>query len=437
MKRWHMGLIALALCLPLNAQELRKPATTVRAEGTAGHSGDPLPRARPEDAGMSSERLAVIGNVLNADITAGRLPGAVVAIARKGKLVYFDAFGYRDKPAGVRMTTDTIFSIASMTKPLTAVAALTLYERGALLMDDPLTKYFPQFADMRVAVMDPQGNAILNTVPANRKITIQDLMRHTSGIIYGNRGTTALHKLYSSVGTTMPGPEFVNRLAGLPLLWQPGTVWDYGYGLDLTGLVVESIAHKRLGEYLEERVFKPLGMVDTGFALSSSQRARYAKALAKDPDTGQPQSVGQDLTKPLAFDCGGGCAHSTAGDYMRFALMLLNKGKYGDTRILGRKTVEYMLSNQLGPDVKSLIANADPTRADYGFGLGLAVRTTPGVARMMGSVGEFSWPGASGTNWWADPREDMVVVFMAHSPGAIRWHYRQVISALVDQAIVD
>ena len=185
---------------------------------------------------MSSDRLASIGSVLNADIAAGRLPGAVVAIARKGKLVYFEAFGYRDKAAGLRMTTDTIFSIASMTKPLTAVAALTLYERGALLMDDPLAKYFPQFADMRVAVMDPQGNAILNTVPANRKITIQDLMRHTSGIIYGNRGTTAVHKLYSSVGTTMPGSEFVSKLAGLPLLWQPGTVWDYGFGLDVLGL---------------------------------------------------------------------------------------------------------------------------------------------------------------------------------------------------------
>ena len=437
MKHWHIGLIVLALCFPLQAQELRKPVAARTAEGTATRPGDPLPRARPEEAGMSSDRLASIGSVLNADIAAGRLPGAVVAIARKGKLVYFEAFGYRDKAAGVRMTTDTIFSIASMTKPLTAVAALTLYERGALLMDDPLAKYFPQFADMRVAVMDPQGNAILNTVPANRKITIQDLMRHTSGIIYGNRGTTAVHKLYSSVGTTMPGSEFVNKLAALPLLWQPGTVWDYGYGLDLTGLVVESIEKKRLGQYLDERVFRPLGMVDTGFAISSGQAARYARALPNDPDTGQRQSVGQDLTKPLPFDCGGGCAHSTAGDYMRFALMLLNKGQYGDARILGRKTVEYMLSNQLGPEVKSLIVNADPTRADYGFGLGLAVRTTPGIAGMMGSVGEFSWPGASGTNWWADPREDMVVVFMAHSPGAIRWHYRQVISALVDQAIVD
>jgi CubicO group peptidase (beta-lactamase class C family) len=437
MRFWLTSLIAVTLCLPIGAQQFGKTTGVGTDQVRATRPGDPLPRARPEEVGMSSERLARIGQVLNADIAAGRIPGAVIAVARKGRLAYFEAFGYRDKAAGVMMTTDTIFSIASMTKPLTAVAALTLYERGALLIDDPLGKYFPQFADMRVAVMDAEGKTILNTVPANRKITIQDLMRHTSGIVYGNRGNTAVHKLYLPVGTNMPAAEFVSKLAALPLMWQPGTVWDYGYGLDLTGLIVESIEKKRLGSYLEEQVFRPLGMADTGFAIAANQAARYAKALPTDPETGQPQSVGADLTKPLPFDCGGGCAHSTAGDYMRFALMLSNKGQYGDTRILGRKTVEYMLSNQLGPDVKSLIANADPTKADYGFGLGLAVRITPGIARMAGSVGEFSWPGASGTNWWADPKEDLVVVFMAHSPGPIRWHYRQVIAALVEQAIVD
>jgi CubicO group peptidase (beta-lactamase class C family) len=294
---------------------------------------------------------------------------------------------------------------------------------------------------MRVAVMNPRGDAILDTVPASRKITIQDLMRHTSGLIYGNRGATAVHKLYpassASAGTNMTGSEFAKNLSGLPLLYQPGTVWDYGFGLDLTGLVVESVEKQSLGQYLGQHVFTPLGMSSTGFVIPPAETPRYAKALPIDPETGQPQSLAPDLTKPLKFECGGGCAYSTAGDYMRFALMLLNKGKYGETRVLGRKTVEYMLSNQLGPEVKNLIGNADPTRADYGFGLGLAVRTTPGIVRMMGSVGDFSWPGASGTNWWADPQEDLVVVFMAHSPGAIRREYRQVINALVEQAIVD
>jgi len=203
------------------------------------------------------------------------------------------------------------------------------------------------------------------------------------------------------------------------------------------GLVVEQIEEQTLGQYLDEHLFKPLGMTDTTFRIPPEKAARYAKALPNDPDTGKPQSVLPVLTEPLKFDCGGGCAASTAGDYLRFALMLLDKGKFGQSRILGRKTVEYMLSDQLGPNVRNLIGNADPTRADYGFGLGLAVRTSPGIARTLGSVGDFSWPGASGTNWWADPREDLAVVFMAHSPGPIRWHYRQVINAMVERAIVD
>ena len=173
------------------------------------------------------------------------------------------------------------------------------------------------------------------------------------------------------------------------------------------------------------------GMTDTAFMVPAAKNGRYAKALPNDPDTGAPQSL-LALTQPLKFECGGGCLSSTADDYLRFALMLANNGSYGGNRILGRKTVEYMLSNQLAPDVKNMIGlTGDPTRADYGFGLGLAVRTTPGIARMMGSVGDFSWPGATGTNWWADPHEQLAVVWMAHSPGPIRWKYRQMINAMV------
>src|SRR5262249_40217242 len=196
------------------------------------------------------------------------------------------------------------------------------------------------------------------------------------------------------------------------------------------------LSEQSLGQYLQENVFKPLGMIDTGFLVPADKVARYAKPLPLDPQTGKPQSLMQ-LTTPLKFECGGGCLASTASDYMRFALMLMNKGTYGEARVLGRKTVEYMLSNQIAPDVKNLIGNADPTRVDYGFGLGLAVRTTPGVVRLMGSVGDFNWPGASGTNWWADPHEQLAVVWMAQSPGTIRWKYRQMINALVYQALAD
>ncbi len=422
------ALILAAFTLPAAAQTTMTQAPTI-------------PTAKPDDVGMSTERLALIGKVLNADIDRGRIPGAVVAIARRGKIVYLEAFGFRDKAAGVAMTTDTIFNIASMTKPMAAVSALQLYEQGKLAIDDPVEKYFPKFAGTRVAIMDDDGGTLSGTVPAKRKITIQDLMRHTSGIIYGGRGATAVHKMYpggsGDAAVSLTGAEFIDKIAGLPVLHQPGAVWDYGFGLDILGLVVESLSEQSLGQYMQEHIWKPLGMNDTTFFISPEQAGRYAKALPLDPDTGKPQSVAPVLTEKLKFECGGGCSASTAGDYMRFALMLLNKGSLGDTRVLGRKTTEYMLSNQLGPNVKNLIGNADPTRADYGFGLGLAVRTTPGVVRMMGSVDEFSWPGASGTNWWADPKEDLAVVFMSAAPGPIRWHYRQIINALVYQAIAD
>lgn len=216
---------------------------------TAAFAEDPLPRAKPEDVGFSSERLARIDSVLKADIDSGRIPGAVIAIARHGKLVKFDAYGFRDKAAGVKMTTDTIFNIASMTKPMTTVGALTLYEQGKLLIDDPLSKYFPQFANMKVAARDDKGEPTTDTVPARRQITIQDLLRHTSGLIYGGRGTTVVHRMYPSgsgdAATSYDGAAFLDKLASLPLLYQPATVWDYGFGLDVTGLTIEKISGNR------------------------------------------------------------------------------------------------------------------------------------------------------------------------------------------------
>jgi CubicO group peptidase (beta-lactamase class C family) len=436
------AIAAAVLCSPAYAQSMSKQINSaVGAAMSTMQNGDPLPRARPEDVGLSADRLNEIAKRLNADIEAGRIPGAVVMIARKGKLAYYETFGYRDKAANVAMTKDTIFNIASMTKPLVALAALQLHERGQLLIDDPVSKYFPKFSGSKVAELDPTGGTITGTVAAKREITLRDLMMHTSGLVYGARGSTAVHKLYpassSTSGATMTAAEFMDKLADAPLLHQPGAVWDYGFGLDVLGMVVEKVSGQTLGQYLQSNVFKPLGMTDTLFNIPADRATRYAKALPNDPETGRPQSVTPNLTQPLKFECGGGCLASTAPDYMRFALALLNKGAYGETRILGRKTAEYMLMNQLGPEVKNLIASTDISRADYGFGLGLAVRTEAARGRTMGSVGDFNWPGASGTNWWADPKEEMAVVFMAHSPGPIRWHYRQVINALVYQAIVD
>lgn len=409
---------------------------------TPASAADPLPRAAPETVGFSAERLARIGEVVRADVERGQLPGMVVAVARRGKLAYFEAIGFRDKAAGVPMTTDTIFSIASMTKPMTSVAALMLYEQSRLLVNDPVGKYLRPLANMPVADLSggdaAQGQ--IATVPANRPMTVQDLLRHTSGLTYGGRGTTAVHKIYpassSSSATTMTGNELIAKLGTLPLLYQPGTVWDYSLSVDVLGLLVEALSEQTLGQYLQERVFKPLRMVDTGFLIPPDKVGRYAKALPNDPDTGKPQFV-LDSTKPLKFECGGGCAASTAGDYIRFAQMLLNKGELDGARILSRKTVELMTADHLAPEVKNTIAQVDASRAGYSFGLGVAVRKGAGLSPLMGSAGDFSWGGAYGTNFWVDPKEELAVVFMAHAPGPIRVHYRQVINALVLSALAD
>jgi CubicO group peptidase (beta-lactamase class C family) len=390
---------------------------------------------------MSPERLALIAEAINSEIAGDQLPGGVLAIARRGKLVHFEAYGYRDKAAGLPMATDAIFNVASMTKVMTTVAGLQLFEQGRLLIDDPVARYFPQFATMQVAVMDATKETIVDKVPAARNITVQDLMRHTSGLVYGSRGTTAVHRLLPEgsqvAATTMTAAEFLDRLSSVPLMYQPGTVWSYGFGLDVLGLIIEKITGQSLGRYLGDNVWGPLGMADTTFLIPPEKIARYAKELPADPETGKPQSF-RAPTSPLKFECGGGGAASTASNYLRFALMLANRGSFDGRRILGRKTVEFMTADHLSPGVVNLIGQTgDPTRADYGFGLGVAVRTTPGIVRMMGSVGEFAWPGASGTNWWADPREELVVVWMAHTPGTIRWRFRQMVSALVYQALVD
>jgi CubicO group peptidase (beta-lactamase class C family) len=232
------------------------------------------------------------------------------------------------------------------------------------------------------------------------------------------------------------GPGFLALIEKLPLLYQPATVWEYSVSIDVLGLLVEAVARQPLGAFLQARLFQPLGMVDSGFLVPADKVRRYARALAKDPETGQPQTV-MDGTRPHRFDCGGACAVSTAGDYLRFAQMLLDGGHLGGTRILGRKSVELMASDHLGTEIANPVNASDPTRRGVGQGLTMSVRTAAGVSPYLGSVGEFGWGGAYGTQFWVDPRERLVVVFMAHTPGSQRVHYRQLIGSLVLQALVD
>ena len=400
-----------------------------------------LPIAIPESVGVSSARLARITATLSREVEANRLPGAVIAIARHGRLIFHEAVGFLGPDRTAPMPRDALFAIASMTKPITGVAALMLLEEGHLTLSDPVEKFLPQLANRRVAVMTGSAgtdDAPIQTVPAARSISVLDLMRHTSGLTYGGRGTTAVHALYpassNAAGASLSTREVLAQIAAAPLLHQPGTVWEYGLSIDVIGLIVEAITGQNLGAFLDERLFRPLGMTDTTFQVRPEKAARLARPLPTDPDTGAAQSV-PDRTQALRFECGGGGLASTALDYLRFAQMLLAGGTLGNTRILGRKTVEAMRANRMTPDIENRIAALDTNSEGYGFGLTVAVREQPGS--LLGNAGEFYWNGAYGTLWWADPKEDLAVVFMVQVPGEQRRRYRSLINALVYQSLED
>ncbi len=392
----------------------------------------------PEQLGLMSERLPRIDAVMNAEVDARALPGAVLMIARHGQLAYSGAWGYLDPQTQQPMPQDAIFSIASMTKPLVTVAALILAEQGFLAINEPVAKYLPSLANRTVNPPLCDGAVGAPTEAAVRQMTVEDLMRHTSGLSYG-RGALALDRRYpissDSASSQWTGAEFINQLAALPLHYQPGSKWEYSLGLDVLGLVVEAVAGRTLGQYLEQVLFKPLLMLDTAFTVPAEQVGRYARALATDPVTGAAQTL-RDGTKPHRFDCGGGCAISTAADYLRFAQMLLNQGELDGVRILSRKSIEYMTSDHLGPETDRSRLDAYPNLTGYGFGLSVAVRRSAGRGGMPSSAGEFHWAGSTGTYFWVDPTEALAVVFMAHAPGPIRYYHRQLLHNLVLQTLV-
>ncbi len=424
------GLCAAALMVPL--------AAAAHANGK-----DPLPRVDPASVGLSPERLARIVPAFKSEIEKGRIPGVVIAIARRGKLAYFEAVGDIDPATKAPMTTDALFSLASMTKPMVSVGIMMLHEEGKLFLNDPVGNYLPQLKDMKVAEVttDANGKQTVGTRTAKRQPTIQDLLRHTSGLTYGGRGNTPVHKLWpSGSGSAVlqfTGAELLETIGKLPMLHEPGTAWDYSLSTDVLGLVIEAITGKPLSAYFSERIWKPLGMEDTSFALADDKKGRYARAFPNDPLTGKPQTVLHAGSKPTKFDCGGACALGSAGDYIRFSQMLLNGGVLDGKRILGKKTVDYMTSNHLGPDIANNVAATDESRQGYGFGLGFAVRMAPGVAGVSGTEGDYNWGGAYGTFFWNDPKEQLTVVFMSAGPGPIRTYYRKFVNALVLQALVE
>ena len=398
-----------------------------------------LQRIEPDAAGFDKGRLGRIRAALERDVEAGLIPGAVVGIARKGGIAYLEAVGQRDKAKAQPMWADAVFSIASMTKPMTSAAIMMLHEEGRLLLGDPVSKYIPQMANMKVA-KSPTSET-LELVAAEREMTVQDLLRHTSGLTYRDRGTGAAYKAYPgssvSAAVKLGRDEFLEAIGKVPLLWQPGTVWEYGFSIDILGHIVEAVSKQTLGAFLKDRLWTPLGMSDTSFDLPEASRSRYAHALPICPLTGQPLVVHHATGDRQKWDSGGGGCVSTAADYLRFTQMLLNGGALGSTRVLGRKTVDLMRADHLGPEVHNRITTMDPACNGYGFGLGFAVRKGAGVAAQLGSAGDYYWSGVYGTYFWIDPAEDLAVVFMAAAPGQMRLRYRQLLRGLVLQALVD
>ncbi|HYU44330.1 MAG TPA: serine hydrolase domain-containing protein [Vicinamibacteria bacterium] len=416
--------IALALLLAL-------AASSVFAQG--------LPRAaRPEEVGLLSERLQRLTDTFQGYVKDGRLAGAVVLVARRGKIVYSGAFGQRDIETHAPMKEDAIFRIASQTKALVSVAALQLQEEGKLLIADPVGKYIPEFQKTKVAVLRPGGYDI---VDAKRPITIRDLLTHTSGVSYGDGPAKELWQKAGITGWYFadrdePVAATVTRMAALPFDAQPGEKYIYGYNTDILGVVVERASGRSLDEYLRTRIFEPLKMRDTHFYLPPAKADRFATVysagsdgkLERAPTPGTMVSQGAYVEGPRKSFSGGAGVLSTAGDYARFLQMMLSGGELEGARILGRKTVELMTVDHIG---------ALETEAGRGFGLGFSVVKDVGLRGIPGSVGEYGWGGAYHSVYWVDPQEQLVVVYFAQliPSGGLDDHAK--LRALVYQAIVD
>ncbi len=398
----------------------------------------PLPRARPEEVGVSSERLERLTATLHRYVDEGRLAGGVALVARRGKLIYLEAFGQRDREAGSPMRPDTIFRIASQTKAIVSVGAMVLEEEGRLLLTDPVGRYLPEFRDTTVAV--PRAGGGYDVVKANRPITIRELLTHTSGVGYGNGTAADRWKAAGLQGWYFadrqePIGATVSRMAALPFEAQPGERWVYGYSIDILGALLERVSGQPLDAFLESRVLGPLGMKHTAFYLPEATKDRLAVVysatgrgpLLRAPDPGGMEGQGAYVTGPRRSFSGGAGLLSTAGDYARFLQMLLDDGVLEGRRVLSRKSVRLMTVNHVG----------DLYGRGEGFGLGFALREDPADRGTPGSVGEFGWGGAYHTTYWVDPAERLVVVYLTQLIPAMDIDDHGKLRALVYQALLD
>ena len=391
----------------------------------------PLPRATPAEVGLCPSRTQRLLDVMQSEIDRKRLPGAVALIARHGKIALFESLGQQDPATGTAMACDSIFRIYSMTKPLVSVAAMMLMERGLLLLSDPVTRFLPEYAGQKVA-LERDGQLELQEVV--QTATVQDLLRHTAGLTYEFLGDSAVQRQYAKVqiaSRERSNEEFSSTLAALPLMYQPGSVWEYSRATDVLGRLVEVVSGQSLGQFLHDEIFVPLGMHDTGFAVPEAQHHRIAEPFAHDPDGAIPMRV-LEPRRAAAMEGGGGGLMSTAMDYARFLQFMLGKGTLDGVRLLGPRTVDYMTADHLG----NIPANGSLLPPGHGFGLGFAVRTCAGMSPVPGSVGLYYWGGIAGTTFFVDPAEDMYALMLIQAPHQ-RDYYRPLFRNLVYAALLD
>ena len=396
-----------------------------------------LPTASPASAGMSAERLKRIRPVIQKEIDNQQMPGAIVMVVRKGAVVFSDDIGVKH---------DAIFRAYSMTKPMVSVLAMMMVEEGQLQLADPVAKFLPALSKQVVLANAMDGSTA--TVPAVRGITVHDLLRHTSGLTYPEfTRSSAMKQAYIDANLfsvenapkwiTLSPEEQVAAFAKAPLQWQPGSTWEYSLSTDMLGRVLEAVGKKPLSVMLEERLIKPLGMKDTSFVVPASKTHRIAQPLAIDPLTQKPFPPMLDITKTQGNDSGGAGLATTADDYLRFCQMLLNGGTLDGKRYLSRTTIALMTSDHLGPKVATPLQPGELLMGvqGYTFGLGFMVRQGPGMASVPGSEGDYAWAGAGGTFFWIDPKEQVIGLLMAQTPGPQRQFYRRMVKQLVYQAI--
>jgi CubicO group peptidase (beta-lactamase class C family) len=397
------------------------------------HAQLPVPMAAsPEEVGLSSVQLKRIEAVTEQQIKDGLVPGAVMLVARRGKVAWVSVQGKRDPAQPDPMKLDSIFRIYSMTKPIVSTTLMQLVEEGRLQISDPVSKYLPEIGDMKVGTekVGADGRPHLHLADPTRPMTVQDLLRHTSGLTYGNRGTSLINASYVDAGIGNRAntvAEMVSKLSKLSLKFNPGDRWEYSVAVDVQGRLIEVLTGKKLSDAVSERVLQPLGMVDTGFQVPAAKVARAAQPGPRP--NGQPMTPRFKVDDGAPYESGGGGMLSTMPDYLRFTMAIGNGGTFGGKRVLGRQTVAFMTADHVG--------NRPGRPAGLGFGLGFEVRTRVGDSAMPGSVGEYGWAGNAGTLFWIDPEEQLIAIYMVQVSDPDRVELRNRFRTMVQAAIID